>query len=379
MRRSSVGLSLFLILLVAIQVVAVTDANPTWGKPATPTPPIKDPPQIIINSPNIEAYNNTVPLNITIIQPDSWVTQQSMNSTSIWVVGPNTLRSITCIVDGQSLILWNGTRGYQNWGVTYYLPKVSQFSAVMNVSKGQHNLQVNVLAVSEYSTEGIIPFANKEYLISANQSTTFNVKNGPDATWSPTIDNKKSPYVPFNPEVYSVTVNSLLPKNQFYFPNNLTLDLQVNDIPSIPTRQVAGEIRVSVDDNQSYAHLGIDVFNFSSSIQELNYSIPLTLPEGNHTLTARISLIQTPFGNFTIENPIPDIAVYGTSLPINIQVDSTKSQTTLTPNPSFATNEPLKFQNQPIFIVLISAIVVAVLAIAAVLYQRKNKVRDSHD
>jgi hypothetical protein len=302
-----------------------------------------------------------------------------MNSTSIWVVGPNTLRSITCIVDGQSIILWNGTRGYQNWGVTYYLPKVSQFSAVMNVSKGQHNLQVNVLAVSEYSTEGIIPFANKEYLISAYQSTTFNVRNGSDAIWSPTIDNKKSPYVPFNPEVYSVTVSSLLPKNQVYFPNNLTLDLQVNDIPSIPTRQVAGEIRISMDDNESYAHLGIGVFNFSSSTQELNYSIPLTLPDGNYILTARISLIQTPFGNFTIENPIPDIAVYGTSLPINIQVDSIKSQTPLTQNPSSATNEPLKFQNQPIFVVLIGAIVVAVLAIAAVLYKRKNKERDSHD
>ena len=78
------------------------------------------------------------------------------------------------------------------FGVTYYLPRITQFSAIMNVSKGQHNLQVNVLAQSEWVTEGIIPFAEKTYLISANQSTTFRVEDGSDA---PNIDSIRSSYV----------------------------------------------------------------------------------------------------------------------------------------------------------------------------------------
>ena len=184
-------------LLIGIQAVEVANANPTWGKPATPIPPITDPPQIIINSPTPTEYNNPVPLNITIIQPDSWLTNHTFvlpnsfvdNSDSV-VVGQNTLRSVTCIIDGQSIILWKGT--YVGFGVTYYLPRITQFSAIMNVSKGQHNLQVNVLAQSEWVTEGIIPFAEKTYLISANQSTTFRVEDGSDA---PNIDSIRSSYV----------------------------------------------------------------------------------------------------------------------------------------------------------------------------------------
>lgn len=202
MRRAVLATAILMIvfLMEPLALVELADANPTWGKPATPIPPIKDPPQIIINYPSPTVYSNPVPLNITIIQPDSWITKQSMilpdswidNSDSV-VVGQNTLRSITCIIDGQSIILWKGTSfGY---GITYYLPKVTQFSAVMNVSKGQHNLQVNVLAVSEYVTEGIIPFAQKEYTISANQSTTFYLTNGSDSIWSPTIDKIESSYV----------------------------------------------------------------------------------------------------------------------------------------------------------------------------------------
>lgn len=200
MQRTRLSLAILTSILVIIflmqplALVRVADANPTWGKPGTPIPPIKDPPQIIINSPNNGEYNNPVTLTITIILPDSWVPEQGIDSASILVVGRNTLRSITCIIDGQSIILWNGTLIANNYGITYFMPKVSQFSAVMNVSKGQHSLQVNVLALSQYRTEGIVPFSDKEYLISANQSTTFTVMNGSDAIWSPTIDNIKNPY-----------------------------------------------------------------------------------------------------------------------------------------------------------------------------------------
>jgi hypothetical protein len=229
---------LFLVSSVLAEMqVEVAEANPTWGKPGTPIPPITDPPQIIINSPNNGEYNNPVPLTITIILPDSWVTEQTMDSASILVHGRNTLRSITCIIDGQSIILWNGTPcGPNNYGITYYLPKVSQFSAVMNVSKGQHNLQVNTIALSQYRTEGIVPFSDKEYLISANQSTTFNVKNGPDAIWSPKIDNIKNPYPisientePLHPSSMS-TPSPTLTTNPTGINSTLASDLLSNQI-----------------------------------------------------------------------------------------------------------------------------------------------------
>ncbi len=190
-----------IILLESLVLVDVADANPTWGKPATPIPPIKDPPKIIIDSPSPKTYLNPVSLNITIIQPDSWISQHTMvlpnsyvdnsNSSDSVVVGQNTIKSITCIIDGQSIILWKGT-WIGSSGVTYYLPRVTQFSATMELSQGQHNLQVNVLAESDYVTEGIIPFAEKQYIISANQSTTFRVEGGLN---DPRIYDIKSSYV----------------------------------------------------------------------------------------------------------------------------------------------------------------------------------------
>lgn len=165
-----------------MQTVEVAKANPTWGTPATPIPPITDAPQIIITSPTPTPYTNPVALNITVIQPDSWVSKHNMTLPQAWidnsddvVVGQNTLRSITCIIDGQSFILWNGT--HFDFAVTYYLPRETQFSALMSLSKGQHTLQVNVSAISEYSVEGIIPFAYRTYNISASQTVAFDVSN----------------------------------------------------------------------------------------------------------------------------------------------------------------------------------------------------------
>jgi hypothetical protein len=202
-------------ILSALQV-EVVDANPTWGTSATPIPPITDPPQITITSPNSIEYSNPVPLNITIIQPDSWVNKtifvlpngwvDNSDSSNSVVVGQNKLMSITCIIDGQSIIFWKGTPvGY---GITYYLPKVTQFSATMTLSKGQHSLQVNVLAVSDYVVEGIIPFAGRQYNISASQSTTFRVEDGSDA---PMIDNIKSSYVIWQSSSESMPSSTIAP------------------------------------------------------------------------------------------------------------------------------------------------------------------------
>ena len=190
----------FLVSIAAgMPFVEVAKANPTWGKPSTPIPPITDPPQIIITSPNSQEYSNPVPLNITIIQPDSWESKHNMTLPNSWVdnsdtvvVGQNTLRSITCTIDDQTFNLWNGT--YFGFGLTYYMPRETQFSALINASKGQHNLQVNVSAISEYIVEGIIPFAQRNYDISASQTTKFNVNNDSDSTFPPKLYNVKSSY-----------------------------------------------------------------------------------------------------------------------------------------------------------------------------------------
>jgi len=207
MQKVRLGFALltsFLVIIFLMQPitqVAFVEANPTWGTSATPIPPITDPPQIIINSPNSAEPINPVLLNITVIQPDSWISKTNFSlpnqfvdnsdSSNSVVVGQNKLMSITCIIDGQSIILWKGTPiGYS--AITYYMPRVTQFSAIMNLSKGQHILQLSVLAVSDYVTEGIIPFAEEQYTISVNQSTSFRVLDGSDA---PMIYDIKSSYV----------------------------------------------------------------------------------------------------------------------------------------------------------------------------------------
>lgn len=51
--------SAFLLSLAAgMLFVDVAKANPSWGKPATPIPPITEPPQIIITSPSSKEYSN---------------------------------------------------------------------------------------------------------------------------------------------------------------------------------------------------------------------------------------------------------------------------------------------------------------------------------
>jgi hypothetical protein len=241
---TTIILATILTLVVGMQVEVAT-ANPTWGTSATPIPPITDPPQIIINSPTPTEYNNPVPLNITIIQPDSWLTNHTFvlpnsyadNSDSV-VVGQNKLKSITCIIDGQSVVLWNGTLMGSSEvikAVTYYLPRITQFSAIMNLSKGQHNLQVNVIAVSDYVIEGIIPFAQKEYIISANHSTTFRVEDGSDA---PMIDFISSSYVIWQSSSDSMPSPTSAPQSLNPPQNPTTSPTSNSNHPPSPTQTI---------------------------------------------------------------------------------------------------------------------------------------------
>ena len=58
--------------VVGLQAVKIVNANAIPGEPLAPTEPIKDPPTTIIQSPDTTTYSqNIIPLNITIVQPDS--------------------------------------------------------------------------------------------------------------------------------------------------------------------------------------------------------------------------------------------------------------------------------------------------------------------
>jgi hypothetical protein len=305
----------FVSILIGIQAVDLVDANPTWGKPATPVPPITDPPQIVINSPTPTEYNNPVPLNITIIQPDSWLTNHTFvlpssyvdNSDSV-VVGQNKLKSISCIIDGQSVILWNGTLMGSSAGikaVTYYLPRITQFSAIMNLSKGQHSLQVNVVAASDYVVEGIIPFAEKEYIISANQSTTFRVEDGSDA---PMIDFISSSYVIWQSSSDSMPSTTSAPQslNPTQEPTtNPTSNSNIIPSPTQPTSPTPSPTPSTATNNQY-------------SIPDTNCTIILSENASNpkatylHSHNSTNGLYVPPswqFENFSIGNGTVDLTV----------------------------------------------------------------------
>lgn len=294
-RVLAIPLTIVIILLVELLPLDLVDANPTWGKPATPIPPIKDPPQIIIDSPSQQEYKNPVTLEITIVQPDSWVSKNSFvlpngwvdNSDSV-VVGQNTLTSLTCVVDGQSITLWKGTPvGY---GITYYLPKVAHFSAVLNLSKGQHDLQVNVLAKSEYVTEGIMPFAQGTYLISANQSKTFSVSDSSEPTM---IYDMRSSYVIWQSSSIFMPSPTLGPSQLLVASENRTTASFIPVVISPKNQTTYGTevpLIYMISTDVLWSYYSVDIGHDNPALKVFNGNITLSnLTEGRHELLLSIT------------------------------------------------------------------------------------------
>lgn len=198
MKRTALALTFTLALLVAFMFEVAVEVDANSERALSPTEPIKDPPVIIIKAPtDITYFENLIPLKITVIQPDSWSIYPSAQN--VTVVGPTTLRLVSCELDGQPFTLWNGTR-HSNMGVSYFLPKDAQFSAIMNVSSGQHELRVNVHVIAQYYPTPNFPFPSK-YGFDTSQSVTFSVQTSSDAAWSPTIESIETPTVP-SPQDY---------------------------------------------------------------------------------------------------------------------------------------------------------------------------------
>lgn len=158
--------------LVGVQLVSLATANPGPYTNYPPTPN-KDLPILAIQSPaNATYWNmNDITLQLTITKPDSW-------NESNWI------RKVIYQPDGQAVILWDGNRRthYGNPVVDYILPHTSQFSTILNASKGKHILQVNVTAESPYNPP---PYPSdwwwpQKYTLVASQTILFTV-NAEDA------------------------------------------------------------------------------------------------------------------------------------------------------------------------------------------------------
>ena len=147
MKRRALVLTLILVLLflmvVGIQFVDITLANPTLAPSAYPETPDTTPPSIKIQIPEPNKIYNakTVPYSITIEKPASWFENDTNHGT---------LRSIGYILDGKENITLADCQ-------KSYLPDfqsetrtISLEGNLSGLSEGSHTIQVWVNSVSIY-------------------------------------------------------------------------------------------------------------------------------------------------------------------------------------------------------------------------------------
>ena len=153
--------------LVGVQFVSLATANPYWPPPFYPETPNKDLPIITVQSPtNTTYYVNEIPLNFLVTKRDSWF----QNNMTLVVI-----QRIDYQLDGKVVNLWST----QTAPHPPTLPTTKQLSTILNVSRGQHVLQINVTATSFYdpfqSTDWHLPFSIQ---IVASKTIIFTVDAG---------------------------------------------------------------------------------------------------------------------------------------------------------------------------------------------------------
>jgi len=156
--------SLILAFLVGVQAVRVSEANPqVWNS----TEPVKDPPLITVQSPQNTTYlQSEILLNFTIAKPASWRDLNSMEQ----------MREISYTFDGEQHTLWAGktySMPKDTYFTSYTFPSPQQFFLVLNVSNGQHLLQISAFGVSTY-VGNIVPWA-AYYPLNASETIAFSV------------------------------------------------------------------------------------------------------------------------------------------------------------------------------------------------------------
>jgi hypothetical protein len=162
-------LALLFSAVALFQFVSLGSANPYDGDPVPPSlqTPNKDPPVVTIQSPLNATYSeNEVLLNFTVTQPDSWFKEDI----ACWI------KNISYQLDGgQVVTLFEPTPSLSE------LPATKQFSIVLKgVSEGQHTLQVNVSAESQYCpSETYYFFLLERYPLDVSHMVVFNVEPSP--------------------------------------------------------------------------------------------------------------------------------------------------------------------------------------------------------
>ena len=133
----TVVLSLLFLLVVGTVLVTVVKANPYHFPPFYPETPNRDLPILTVQSPvNTTYYANDIPLNFTVIQRDSWF----QNNLTLVVI-----QRIDYLLDGKVVNIWSAITNSRS-----PLSITSPFSTILNVSRGQHTLEINVAALSFY-------------------------------------------------------------------------------------------------------------------------------------------------------------------------------------------------------------------------------------
>lgn len=158
MKRTALALILALSFsaVAILQSVSLARANPgPWG-PATPN---TDPPTLIVQSPqyNTTYYDNDVLLSFTVKLPYTWT-------------GPSYITEVNYGLDGQVCNLWNRSMGT--------FSPTQMFAMDLNVSRGQHTLQVNVHAQSDYYPDPNF-FVPTIYPMDVTQTIPLTVDAGP--------------------------------------------------------------------------------------------------------------------------------------------------------------------------------------------------------
>jgi len=153
-----------------LQYANLVSANPLDGTPVPPAyqMPNKDPPTVTIQSPlNITYFENYVWLNFTVLQPYSWFKPDVVCY----------IKNVTYQIDEGQAIVLNATPSEQELPAT---KQTKQFSVVLDgLPEGQHNLQINVSAESEYLPYPARYFWLKVryYPLDASQTVVFTVQN----------------------------------------------------------------------------------------------------------------------------------------------------------------------------------------------------------
>ena len=172
MKRTALAVMLLFALLFSVvalfQFANLASANPYDGTPVPPAyqTPNKDPPKVTTQSPlNNTSFKNDVWLNFTVTQPYSWFKPDIVCY----------IKNINYQIDGgQAIVLYEQTPS------TYELPATKQFSVVLDgLPEGQHTLQINVSAESQYYPYPTRYFWLKEgyHPLDVSQTIVFTVQN----------------------------------------------------------------------------------------------------------------------------------------------------------------------------------------------------------